>query len=103
MAWKRFVRRKQWDQERSRELENYLAIEENVAHGMSTKEARFAARRKLGNLTLIREEIYGMNSIALVETLWQGLALQPASDRGRSGDRNTGVVRSRTADSKRAL
>lgn len=65
MRWSRFFRRKHWEQERARELEAYLEIEtdENLARGMSPEEARQAARRKLGNSTLIREEIYQMNSI----------------------------------------
>src|SRR5260370_37533931 len=32
-------------------------------------EAQAAARRKFGNATLIREEIYGMNTIAFLDTL----------------------------------
>jgi predicted permease len=40
---------------------------------MSPEEARYAAHRKLGNLTLIREEIYHMNSLGWLETLWQDL------------------------------
>lgn len=73
MSWSRFFRRKQWDRERARELEAYLEIEadENIARGVSAEQARQAARRKLGNSTLIREEIYGMNSIRFFETLWQ--------------------------------
>ena len=75
MSWKRFFRRKQWDEERARELEAYLQIEtdENIARGMSPEEARYAAHRKLGNPTLIREEIYTMNSLGWIETLWQDL------------------------------
>jgi hypothetical protein len=54
---KRFLRRQKWDEERSRELQTYLEAEttENIARGMSTIDARDAARRKLGNLTQIRE------------------------------------------------
>ncbi len=75
MGWSRFFRRHHWDEERSRELQSYLDIEtqENVARGMSPKEARYAAQRKLGNTTLIREEIYRMNSLGWLETLWQDL------------------------------
>jgi len=40
---------------------------------MSPQEARYAARRKLGNRTLIREEIYRMNSLNWLEALWQDL------------------------------
>jgi predicted permease len=73
MSWTRFFRRRFWDEERARELEAYLETEtdENIARGMSPEEARYAARRKLGNTTLIREEIYHMNSLGWLETLWQ--------------------------------
>jgi putative ABC transport system permease protein len=40
---------------------------------MPPEEARRAARRKLGNPTLIREEIYRMNTIDFLETFWQDL------------------------------
>ena len=40
---------------------------------MPPEEARYAARRKLGNPTLIREEIYRMNSLGFVKTLWKDL------------------------------
>ena len=75
MAWIRFFRRRRWDEERSRELEAYLEIEtdENLARGLSLEEARLAARRKLGNTLLIREEIYHMNSLGFIETLGQDL------------------------------
>src|SRR5580704_2295739 len=74
MSLRRFFRRRYWDDERSRELQAYLQIEidENLARGMPLEDASSAARRKLGNLFLIREEIYRMNSIDL-ETLWQDL------------------------------
>jgi hypothetical protein len=50
MSWLRFIRRRYWDRERSRELQAYLEIEtdENIARGMPPEEARYAARRKLG-------------------------------------------------------
>src|SRR6266852_7994205 len=75
MSWIRFFRRRHWDRERSRELQAYLEIEtdENIARGMSPEEARYASSRKLGNPALIREEIYHMNSIGFVETLWKDL------------------------------
>ena len=71
----RFFRRKHWHAERSRELDSYLQMEtdDNVARGLSPEEARYAARRKLGNPTLIREEIYTMNSLGSLEALWQDL------------------------------
>ncbi len=75
MSWSRFLRRRYWNRERAREIESYLEIEtaENIARGMSPEEARHAAHRKFGNPTLIREEIYRMNTISFLETLWQDL------------------------------
>lgn len=71
MSMKRFFRRAQWDRERSEEMESYLRIEtdENLARGLPYDEARAAALRKLGNLTQIREEIYGMNTPAFLDAL----------------------------------
>ena len=73
MNFTRFFRRTQWHSERSRELQSYLQIEtdENIARGLPPEEARYAAHRKLGNATLIREEVYIMNSIGFFETLGQ--------------------------------
>lgn len=75
MALSRFFRRRHWDEERARELESYLAeaIDDNLARGMTPGQARIAAHRKLGNATRIREEIYTMNSLGFIETLWQDL------------------------------
>jgi predicted permease len=73
MSWKRFFRREKWDEESARELQAHLQMEadENISRGMSPGEAYHAANRKLGNSTLIREEIFYMNSLGFVETLWQ--------------------------------
>src|SRR5208283_4830419 len=75
MSWTRFFRRRYWDEERARELDAYLEAEtdENIARGMSPEEARYAANRKLGNTTQIREEIYRMNSLGRLESLWHDL------------------------------
>ena len=75
MSWQRFFQRGRWDDERRRELEAHIQIEtdENVGRGLSPVEARRAATRKLGNPTLIREEIYRMNTVRLVESGWQDL------------------------------
>jgi putative ABC transport system permease protein len=73
MSWTKFLRRRRWDRERAEELSAYLEIEtaENIAHGMSPTDAAAAAHRKLGNTTQVREEIYRMNSLGFLETLWQ--------------------------------
>jgi putative ABC transport system permease protein len=75
MRLTRFFRRAHWDEERARELDSYLEEEtaDNVARGMPLDAARTAAYRKLGNPTRIREEIYIMNSLGVLETLWQDL------------------------------
>jgi predicted permease len=75
MAWSRFLRRARWDRERAAEIESYVTIEtdENIASGMPPEEARAAACRKFGNTTLIREEIYHMNTMAFLDTLVRDL------------------------------
>jgi predicted permease len=75
MAWRRFLHRTRWDEERRLEIESHLALEidENVARGMAPDEARFAAHRKFGNVTLAREQIFRMNTIALLDALWHDL------------------------------
>ena len=52
-------------------MESYVRIEtdENVGRGMPYEEAHAAALRKLGNRTVIREEIYRMNTITFLDTL----------------------------------
>ncbi len=71
MSIRRFLRRAHWDRDRSEEMESYLRIEtdENVARGLPYGEARAAALRKLGNSTVIREEIYHMNTITFLDAL----------------------------------
>ncbi|HXJ96348.1 MAG TPA: ABC transporter permease [Terriglobia bacterium] len=75
MNFTRFLRRTRWDKERSCELKSYLEIEteENIERGLPPEEAKYAAHRKLGSPTLIREEVYIMNSIGFFETLGQDL------------------------------
>jgi predicted permease len=71
MSWRRFLNRRKWDRERREEIESYIQIEtdNNLARGMPEQEARFAARRKFGNATLAREEIYRMNTVQLLDSL----------------------------------
>jgi predicted permease len=71
MSWGRFFRRAKWDRERRTEIDSYLQIEtdENMALGMTEEDARAAAHRKLGNSTRVREEIYAMNTITLLDSI----------------------------------
>jgi predicted permease len=75
MAWRRFFRRAWWDDERARELESHLQIEtdEYISRGLPPADARAAAARKLGNPGRIREEIYAMNTIGALDSVWRDL------------------------------
>lgn len=67
--WLRFFRRQAVEAEKREELDSYLDItaKEYMEGGMEAGAARAAAQKKLGNSTLILEEVYRMNSIDLIE------------------------------------
>jgi hypothetical protein len=73
MWWRRWWQRSRRDDELARELESYLAHEQDdrIEAGFAADEARWAAHRKLGNVTAIREQVYVMNTPMYVDTLWQ--------------------------------
>lgn len=73
MHWPRFWKRKQRDEELRHELEDHLTREtaDNIAAGMNPEDARRAAISKLGNGTVVREDVYNMNTIGWLETLWR--------------------------------
>jgi predicted permease len=75
MNWRRFTNRTQADEELQQELESFIEItaEQYIAQGMDPHEARRAARRKLGNPTRIREEVYEMNTATFVESIGRDL------------------------------
>jgi putative ABC transport system permease protein len=75
MGWSRFLHRARWDTQRTQELQDYLAheIDDNLARGMDREAATRAAYRKLGNPTRIREEIYEMNTVRVLESIWRDL------------------------------
>ena len=75
MAWTRFFRRNRRDDEAAREIASYIAIEtdDNIARGMTPQAAHDAAVRKFGNATHVREEIYWMNTVRPIDTIWQDL------------------------------
>jgi predicted permease len=76
IRWRRFWRRKQRDEDLALEVESYLAHEtdENIARCMSAEDARYAALRRFGNPTLIREQVYDMHSLSLVESTLKDMA-----------------------------
>src|SRR5688572_33241918 len=71
----KFFRRARRDEDAAREIASYIAIEtdDNIARGMPPQAAHDAAVRKFGNATRVREEIYWMNSLGPLDTLWQDL------------------------------
>ena len=71
MNWRRFFRRDAADAEQREELDFYVDVtaEEYIERGMEPAEARAAACRKLGNTIRIREDIYHMNTLTLIEGL----------------------------------
>ena len=73
MGLKRFLWRNRQDDEAAREIASYIAIEtdDNIARGMSPQAAHDAAVRKFGNATQVREDIYWMNTLRPVDTIWQ--------------------------------
>jgi predicted permease len=75
MGFSRFFRRSAWDEERAREIDAYVEEEtaDNIARGMSPDDARFAAQRKFGNSLAVREQIYDMNTLGWLESIWQDL------------------------------
>ncbi|WP_321476822.1 ABC transporter permease [uncultured Paludibaculum sp.] len=75
MALGRFFRREQWDEERRKEIEAHVdhLADLNVAQGMNRDEARRQAYLRLGNPTRIREDLYQMNTLTLIDSLWRDL------------------------------
>lgn len=75
MSWSKYFRRGRWDAERRRELQSYIDLEtdDNIERGMPPGEARSAAVRKLGNRTLVLEEVYTMNTVGWFDTLLRDL------------------------------
>ena len=75
MKWLPLFRRSKRVAECGDEIELHIEAEtdDNIARGMPPADARAAARAKFGNVTSVREEVYGMNSFGLLETMWQDL------------------------------
>jgi putative ABC transport system permease protein len=77
MAWRRLPRsHTRRGEDLDDELASYLdhEIADNIARGMTPAAARSAARRKLGNRTMVREAVYELRSLAQVESIAKDLA-----------------------------
>src|SRR5258708_30751412 len=70
---KSLLNRKQLDRDLDDELAFHLAKREeaNRAAGMGAQEAGYAARRRLGNVTRLKEISRALRTFASLETLWQ--------------------------------
>lgn len=71
--WRFWRWRSDHDADVAREVQAHLAleIEDQLEAGKSPEEATYAARRVLGNVTLIREELRDMQRGASLERIWQ--------------------------------
>ena len=67
----RFFRRNRLDDERLQEMRAHIEhfVDDLVGAGHTPEDARRQAMREFGNPTLIRESLYEMNSIPILETL----------------------------------
>src|SRR5262249_34964896 len=68
-------RRRREDVELAREMEAHIAhdVDENVAAGMSTEEARRHALLKLGNVHRVREDVWRWNTMTSLDNLQRDL------------------------------
>ena len=75
MSVRRFFRRGRLDTERAREMQSHLDhhVDDLIAAGYSRDRALKEARQRFGNPTAIREEIYEMNSVPVLEPLVRDL------------------------------
>src|SRR5258705_10605863 len=71
----RFFRRGRLDAERAREMQAHIDhhVDDVIAAGYPRDRALREARRRFGNPTAIREEIYQMNSVPVFEPLVRDL------------------------------
>ena len=71
MSFARYFRRNQRQRDVREELDVHIQLETetNIARGMSPGQAKKAAVLKVGNGTLIHEEIYRMYTPAIIDSL----------------------------------
>ena len=69
MRMRRFWRRKAEDEELRREMEAHIAheVDENVARGVSTEEARRRALVKFGSRKNVREDVWEWNTVGVLD------------------------------------
>ena len=91
MSW---LSRKQRERDLERELRSDLELEaeEQEANGLSPQDARYAARRALGNLTWVKEEVRLMWDWTLWETIFQELRYAARTLRKSPGFAATAIL-----------
>src|SRR5271167_2164793 len=77
-AWlrvKALAKRRRLERDLEEELQFHLAkrAEKNRASGLGADDARVAARRRFGNVTLVKEDCREMWMFTWIETVWQDL------------------------------
>src|SRR4051794_24771762 len=72
---RRFFRRGRLDAERAREIQAHLDhhVDDLIAAGHTRERALREAHRRFGNPTAVREEIYRMNTLPIVDMLQRDL------------------------------
>ena len=72
--WARFFsRRKRMMEDLDQDIRDYIEREtqDNIERGMSPEEAHYAALRKFGNVTRVKEDTWEVWSFVWLEQLWQ--------------------------------
>src|SRR5437868_2479862 len=91
MSWRRHREREQ-DLEREIRSDLELEAEEQEANGLSPQDARYAARRALGNMTSVKEEVRSMWGWTLWETIFQELRYAARTLRKSPGFAATAIL-----------
>jgi putative ABC transport system permease protein len=75
LRWQSLFLKRRLEQELDEELRSHLEmlIEENLRKGMSSEEARYAARRSLGGVEQMKEVYREQRGLPVIETLIQDL------------------------------
>ena len=70
-----FSRRERMMEDLDQEIRDFIEHEtqDNIARGLPPEEARYAALRKFGNVTQVKEETWEVWSFVWLEQLWQDL------------------------------
>jgi len=87
-------RRKRMMDSLDRDIREHIAIEtqDNISRGMSPEEARYAAIRKFGNVTRVKEDTREVWTLVWIEQLWMDFRLALRTLRKNPGFALTAVL-----------